>query len=325
MPVARTYGDLGRVPVFLWENGANGSAVAVERRVNGTYSIWRAGDFDSAGRSPHPWCASAASDLFTGVGSAFTVSGATAVGVDDMDAGNVPATSDDTYALSWCPEALAAYKRADAGLGFVAMGNTTGNTLDFQRTCSGCAAENLGTTAFAGELGEGVTDGAQAVWFSLWNMPQGSVELRKLPRDALNWTVKSLSVQTPAVRVQLASSGSLVHAGWVLGATLTIVDATLDAGVPENITLPEPGRLVDLVEGPRSLVAVLEFGDRTVLFIRDTSGAEGFFLISTPLLFHPTVAHLKRTLRISGTCDGGTGCVDNPILEFLTLPDGGAW
>ena len=87
---------------------------------------------------------------------------------------------------------------------------------------------------------------------------------------------------------------------------------------------------------PDKVVAVLEEGGRTLLFIRHPAG-DSFVKVASPGFgFRPSSALLRTSLRIAGQClfrDGGpggdadAGCIDgvNPVLQFDRQPDGGAW
>jgi hypothetical protein len=133
-------------------------------------------------------------------------------------------------------------------------------------------------------------------------------------------------------RVELAVRGGTVMSAWLAMDTLTFL--RLDSpSAARQFNLGQPATLVDLVTGAKGSVAVLTLSNRrTVLVLFDGTAAD-FFELELPFAFQPTVAHLGSSLRIAGLCvepDAGRcpanlSAPNNPIFDFPTRPDGGAW
>ena len=183
-----------------------------------------------------------------------------------------------------------------------------------------------------------MTEANQSVWLSVAT-DAGRQDLVALELQAGGTSsIPHLLGSTAAsgVKAELSTFGTSVHAAWLQGSTLWLVDISRDGGVNgvSGLPLSEPALLVDLVESANAVVAVLEFpGPRTVLLVRGASG-DSFYRLEPGFLFQPKVAQVRSKLRLAGRCldpDGGvgTGCGgsdrNNPVLEFDQLPDGGSW
>jgi hypothetical protein len=312
------------VPVFLWENRGTQLAVAIERNSPEGYSLWREPEQGAVGNvTDRTWLASAAHDSSTLVGTAYRYSGTCNIGVDDVSTGSNVTVNNNGQ----CPSALTAYRRADAGLAFLGISPAP---LQVVRACPGASPclPAISGQSFNGQLFEAVTDDSQTSWFSAWSSSTSAVVVMSLPRDGTSLTSQNVAGLASSTRVFLSTSGTQVHAGWVLANVLYLSEVNLDGGssfvIP--VQLGEPARLVDLVEGPRTVVTVLDYAGRTAFHLRDRDGGAQFVRLDTPLDFQPTVAHLGSRLRVAGLCDGGCmGPNNNGVLEFATLPDGGPW
>ncbi|MDP1822415.1 MAG: hypothetical protein Q8L48_04210 [Archangium sp.] len=316
-----------RIPVLLWEAPLlAGSVVAVEARP-GYFSVWRQPS-QGAGQAPHDWCASAVNDEATVVGVAYD----NFVSVDELqDGGN------EDWSSPGCPQALAA-SRSDGGTVFLSF-SAQATALQVQRTsCEApCSPMAFLLPIDDPQIGEAVTEANQSVWISVASGPgRRDLVALELPPDGTSIPHALHTTAASGLRAELSTFGASVHAAWVDGETLWLVEVSRDGGVNDVSSLPlwESARLVDLVESANAVVVVLEFsGGRTVVMVRRATG-DSFHRVAPGFPFKPAVAHLRSKLRIAGKCldsDGGVGTTcggldrNNPVLEFDRMPDGGSW
>jgi hypothetical protein len=245
----QTYGNTNdvRLPVFLWEVRRTGLVVAVETSAAG-FSLWRAGDQGAAGSATHTWCASAANDEATLVGSAYENGANHYVAVDDVDAGNLNSSD---YPLAGCPQALAASRGPDGGVYFLGISPFASNLRIERASCVGCAVETTDVPLGAVKVGEAVTDAVQSTWISAASGLQQkfvyAIELSPAGASVTHFVADAGASQ----HVELTTSGRSVHAAWLEGLTLTFAALSTDGGqnALSTIVLPEAARLVDVVEG----------------------------------------------------------------------------
>ncbi len=323
-----------RIPVFLWDVARAGiRRVIVHEAADAGTSLWA--DPDQSGYvSPQLWCASAASDENTVVGSAGTYMGSTYITVDDLrDAGQPRSTSFD---LLICPPVLTYYRRFDAGFSFLGVSIEDSNTLSLERSWGPTGTGSRSSTPLtynATRLDEASADDAGTTWVSVLGVGNqiDVLEIRADEDAAVRHPLGTYS----SPKVEISTQGRSVYAAWLDGQTLWMTSVA-DAGTPSSFLLPEPARLVDLAVGPRSVVAVLAFANnRNALMIRSETG-DSLRRLSVPFRFHPLLAHIRARLRIAGLClaaDGGIGGSDagcraptnHPVVEINTLPGGLPW
>jgi hypothetical protein len=332
-----TYGsDARRIPVFLSEVLRGGVRRAAAHEITPTStSLWSEpdqGDF----KSPQQWCSSAANNARSVMGSAGKVGGAVYITVDDIQSTGTPLSS--SFDLLVCPPVLSYYPRADGGFAFLGVSLEPPDAISLERSWGSSGTGSRSSTSFTTDalrLDEATTDDAGTTWVStLAGSGSNRLEALEIKADD-DLPIKHPIANYGAPQLEISSNGRSVHAAWMQGQALWLTSVA-DAGAPQSFLLPEAARLVDLVVGANTVVAILEFSDnRTVLLIR-SSGSDSFRRLNVPFRFHPRVAHLGSKLRIAGQClaaDGGVGdaaagCVglsNNPVIVFNTAPGGGSW
>lgn len=303
--------DEPRTPVFVGMRSDGGIYVA--ENLSGGYTMWREGEPDHFGRSTQgsiSTCGSGSDSDFVAC-----LQSGTYLSADDlrlatsqyanytrnmMETGVATNYRDATGRLMWLFASNAGFRRQQHDGGTLANSNPFGVSI---------------------APSDSATDSNEAVWISGAGM-SGIPTVIRLDRTSNIPTIEALSGAPTSGQVQVAAGGNRVVVAWVQSASS--LHLAMRGGWAGRFTY-------NLGVSGWSIVDTATSGDSVVVLLSSPSGsqvlihrADGFVVFAPT--FPARAVHLGAVLSIAGDCV--TNCtmpLMNPVDQWLTRPDGGAW